>query len=374
MPTRQRLPNPEQYSFPELPALYEAAVKFRQLAPWRWMRDSDTFAVQSPDTGEIVYCSVMGAVSEFYGISCYRGDAGYLVLDEIYNQARAFNMGVSLAQRDPLEASAIQNTLLISFGTKTMLSPEELDNIKRLGLKFTGKQAYPSFEVFTPNYVPTPFTQAEAIFAIHILEQAHIICSRFQTEKELLTNTFDEKYSRSKSGQDKIFAHLSTKTPSSGIEWSASYIPRPEHPESIDVKVPILAPNDIQRLERFPVRKAVWEFDYFYISAVLEPDEDPRPFYPRLLTVIDTESQAIINNSMGKPTTFAIDIFEALLNAIQTAGYRPAQVQVCREGEFLGCVDALMHVVGGMSYELVPRLALSSEIQREIRQMLFRRG
>jgi hypothetical protein len=66
MPKRQRLPNSEQYFFPELPALYEGAVKFRDLAPWRWMRDSDTFAVQSPDIGEIVYCSVMGAVGEFY--------------------------------------------------------------------------------------------------------------------------------------------------------------------------------------------------------------------------------------------------------------------------------------------------------------------
>lgn len=236
MPKKQRLPNSEQYFFSELPALYEAAVKFRDLAPWQWMRDSDTFAVQSPDTGEIVYCSVMGAVGEFYGISCYRGEEGYLVLDEMYNQADPFNRGKSIAQK---------------------------------------------------------------------------------------------------------------------------------------VNVPVLSPDGMKYLKSLPVQKMQWELDYFYMSPILDPGEN-RPVFPRVLTVIDRSSQAVLAHRIAKPDTFVEEIYTALLDAISSTESRPAQILIRRQGELHAVVGAFIEMAGGMSYDILPHLALTVEIQREIRQILMR--
>lgn len=369
MPRTQKLPNTNKYFFPELTALYEAALKFRQLSPWKWMRDSDIFAVQSPDTGEFVYCSVMGAIGEFYGISCYRGDAGYLVLDSMYDQIGPFGSGKTLTETDPIEAAALQNTLLISFGPKSALSLEEANNIKRLGLTFKGKQAYPSFESFVPNYASSPFEQHEAIFAITILEQAYEICSRFEKERTLLTNIFDAKHSPAKRDHKEIFAYLASRTPS-GIVWQSSYIPRPKQPKKITVEVSELTPAAVKRLESYPVRKVAWEFDYFYLPASINTDEQ-KAFYPRVLMIVDRNSQAIIANRLAKPSSFSEDVFDTIIDAIENAQVRPAQIQIRRSGEFLVFVDAFCHEVKGMSHVLVPGLSISSQIQREMRQMLL---
>jgi len=40
--------------------LYDVAVEFKELAPWRWMKNDDLFAIQDSSGGETGYCSVMG--------------------------------------------------------------------------------------------------------------------------------------------------------------------------------------------------------------------------------------------------------------------------------------------------------------------------
>ncbi|WP_445595379.1 DUF7309 domain-containing protein [Alicyclobacillus acidocaldarius] len=47
------------------------------MAPWQWKHDDALFAAEDPDTAEIRYCSMMGALGEFHGLAVFPGEAGW---------------------------------------------------------------------------------------------------------------------------------------------------------------------------------------------------------------------------------------------------------------------------------------------------------
>ncbi|MDV7396592.1 hypothetical protein RZS08_34670, partial [Arthrospira platensis SPKY1] len=63
--------------------LFQAAIDFRDLAPWEWMYDADIFGVEDPETGEIGWCSVMGAAGEVFSLTVYPGEEGFYSFDRL---------------------------------------------------------------------------------------------------------------------------------------------------------------------------------------------------------------------------------------------------------------------------------------------------
>src|SRR5688572_4965976 len=67
---------PDALGMEEWRRLYEAALEFRDLKPWKWMSDDQLFGVRSPTTGETLYCAVLGGLGEMFSLSVYPGLQG----------------------------------------------------------------------------------------------------------------------------------------------------------------------------------------------------------------------------------------------------------------------------------------------------------
>jgi hypothetical protein len=83
------------------------------------MYDSDLFGVQDPETGEVGYCCVLGALGELLGLNVYlgaRGLAGYLGMRAEYPEA------------DP-DIIYKLDTLVVHFDDRSFMEPEDLKGI-----------------------------------------------------------------------------------------------------------------------------------------------------------------------------------------------------------------------------------------------------
>jgi len=62
---------------PEWQALYAAAAAFYDRAPWRWLTDTDLFAVAHPSFAETGYCVVLGGGAQEFGLAVFLGAASF---------------------------------------------------------------------------------------------------------------------------------------------------------------------------------------------------------------------------------------------------------------------------------------------------------
>lgn len=125
--------------------LFQATKMFKELAPWEWMEDSKVFGIENPEDGKIGYCCVMGALGEVLGLLVYFGSEGLALYEGLQS-------GKITVEDEDLFAK--QNCLAITFDDRDILDKEDLAIIKALGLKFRGRQAWPSFEVTFPALCP----------------------------------------------------------------------------------------------------------------------------------------------------------------------------------------------------------------------------
>ncbi|MBT9139140.1 MAG: hypothetical protein DDT31_01721 [Syntrophomonadaceae bacterium] len=123
--------------------LFEAALKFKEIEAWEWMDDDYLFGVQNPEDQEIGYCSVLGALGEVFGLIVYVGQSGL----ESYLTIMSNPENVD-------DNMLIQDCISATFNDKKYLDRDDTALIKKLGLKFRGKNAYPQFRRLKPNYMP----------------------------------------------------------------------------------------------------------------------------------------------------------------------------------------------------------------------------
>ncbi len=202
--TEDQIDNEESISQKEWTALFDAAIAFKNLKCWEWMYDRDVFGVQNPETGEIGYCCVMGQLGEVLALNVYLGPKGFASYRQLQELAQPAASGDAFGPHPLLKS---QLCVMASFEDRAELHAQDLRLIKRVGLKFRGKKAWPLFQSYQPGYLPWFLTRSEAHLltvalqqAIHVAEKTrvnpHLLNSSDDGEQKILVRRYeDEKWS-----------------------------------------------------------------------------------------------------------------------------------------------------------------------------------
>ncbi|MDY0407152.1 plasmid pRiA4b ORF-3 family protein [Virgibacillus sp. 179-BFC.A HS] len=110
------------------------AKRFHRLNPWKWMDDRHIFVVVDPITKEKLFCSILGAEAETFGLAIYIGKDGFRILEHILDESADYDK-IAMNQR----------CLLLSFEDRQDLDKADYALIKTYGIPFRGKKPGRSF-------------------------------------------------------------------------------------------------------------------------------------------------------------------------------------------------------------------------------------
>jgi hypothetical protein len=149
------------------PALHDLARKFYDLAPWEIWEETDLIRLIHPQTGETAHISIMGQNGQHFALALYIGDEDF----HRYNLMQSDDpCDPEFPEEDSIGLMLETRQLQLSFGSRNELMTDELNVIKKLGLKYRGKN-WPMFRSFKPGYAPGALDEAEIVWLTIAIEQ-----------------------------------------------------------------------------------------------------------------------------------------------------------------------------------------------------------
>ena len=330
--------------------LYSAAVEFKETACWEWMLDDDLFGVQDPVSGEIGYCCVMGYLGEHFALGVYLGTEGL----ESYMKIRSGE----IAPGD-MRAHVIQKCLMASFEDREFLTNEDRAIIKKLGLRFRGRNQWPLFRIHEPGYPPWHLNKNQAKYLTLALQQTVEVALRFEEDFDMLDAP----------KRDHYLVRVPKKS-GNKLQWEDKWL-KPATLEEQKIVVPPIDEIRLQRIKRNIKRKAgTWEADFFFTPTPIKEKTDERPYFPHAMLYMDTHSGMILGIDMAKPGDYITQFADGLMGIIENVGVIPGEVLVMREEAFE--LLKLMASRLNINLRLAKRLEAMEEAQASMLQFLFR--
>ncbi|MEI8366134.1 MAG: plasmid pRiA4b ORF-3 family protein [Parachlamydiaceae bacterium] len=326
----------EQLSDATLRRLFTAAEEFHKLAPWRWMGDREAVAVRDPFSDRIAYCVVMGMEKTCFGLEAMLGDRGLLA----YRKAIASNPDVM-----DMDALHIKDSLLLFLDERKDLSPEDLDLVKKSGMKCSGPHAWPRFRRFEPGFYPWLMNEQDAAFMAVCLEQVAEVAFRAMKDSKILGprdhRTFVARIPTQKDGK---------------ITWRDEFItPEPlERVIRIQPKVDQASLDQaLQGVQKTPM---IWEADCFFgHMPVADPGE--RPHYPWCYMIADNASGFIFDIQLAD-NDYGASFMDRMCEAFKKHKIAPVKVLI-RQPHLMSVFSPLEPV--GIKTEVVKNLPMIDE-------------
>ncbi len=299
-------PNP---SLEEWRSLYEAAIRFKEASPWEWMTDDQIFGIEDPETGQVGYVSVTGMLGEHFSLSLYLDAEGLYGLLTLAFDPRA---SAELLLEIPL--------LQASFEDRNTLRARDREVIKRLGLRFRGRNEWPMFRSYRPGYEPWYLTSAEARFLRWGLEQGLEVALRLKEDPDLLPDLDDER----------LLVRHPVRREDGTLAWEDQVQPMPEpEPKSVPLR---LSRELTDRIFSLPRSGARFEADLFFFPGAIREGKGERPYIPYVLMLVDARSGHVFGTEII-PSVPSLEeawgeAFARLAALIVRTGVLPAQVAV----------------------------------------------
>ena len=295
-------PTPDEFR-----RLYEAAMAFKEQAPWEWMLEEELFGVRNPETGQIGYASVMGRLGEHLALGVYLGSEGLMGFYQL--SARKEKSSADLFFETP--------QLQASFEDREVLSDKDRQVIKSLGLRFRGRQEWPLLRSYVPGYVPWFLTPGEARFLTVALQQSLEVAGRLQENPSLLEPPRPELL---------MVRSLGDRG------WQDEWV----EPAPVQVRLPaLLHEESVAALQQqLVIQPWKLEVGLYGLSGIRER-EGGRPYLGYHLMVVESTSGFIAGGDLplGEPSfeEMWVQVPRRFVEAAIRLGGLPAEIAVRRE-------------------------------------------
>jgi hypothetical protein len=326
------MPSPRRPATPEVPPavwreLLDAASAFRAAQPWTWLDDMDVFALVD-EGGRSFFPSVLGAAGQVFGLALYRGEPGLRFLFE----------GVIACDDVPRDAAFLQDAILLDWGAKKALAPEDLAVLAALGHapRACEHRAWPCFRSHAPGWFPWFLDAAEAR-ALTRGARALLACAELARVDEDFFAPCDE--------DDRVLPTVALADALAGplqpaqVEWRRWELGPAPSP------APVAPPPAWSAVRALPINpRGTLEFDIFHL---LSPVADTgRPYFPRMTLLADGGSGYIYGMEMAAPDRAWGDLVVSTWEkAWRSAKFRPATILIRRE-EWLPSLQPLAESLG----------------------------
>lgn len=293
----------------ELKALYDAAIEFRKIEPWKWVTENDLFGVQNPQTSEIGYCCIMGKLGEMLAMAVYHATEGLLGYLKILNN--------QVKPEDP-DSLYIQDCLIVSFENKGFVEKEDIQLIYKLGYKFRGRNAWPMFRSYKPGYFPWFLSRDEVLSMTDALIQAKDVCQRLKENNKMLL-----------APKQKQYLVRVPEVKGDTVDWKDEW----REPAPVKIENYFNEPVDeisVQRIKNTIKQvTAVWEIDFFFAPTPIR--EGGRPFFPQAIMIADHDTGFIHDVHLAQVDTCQKEFSEKFLLSMENTLVMPMEILVRKE-------------------------------------------
>ena len=288
--------------------LYDLGADFYALRPWDVLSDQDLIMLEAPDTGEMCYCSVMGALGQVFSLQVYIGPEGYQLFKRI-------------AVGQPITAGeffASQRSVSVEFVASGELTPPDRRLLRAFSHPFRKGVVCPMFRAGRPGYHPWHITEDEGRLLASSLETVLVFCNHLLSHRAVAYW-----------GKEDIYPLVSLDTGRKhNRKCKITLTPAQWTPLSI------FGPSDYDKdrvariLKKALPASGILEADHFYGSAMIGLKHE-RKACVRVAIATDARSGFAFPPVLGEPSDTKGDLLvRVVLGAIESGGVVPQEVRV----------------------------------------------
>lgn len=316
--------------------------------PWDLLAEDALVLVEERASGEVCYCSVMGALGQVRALHVYIGPEGYRLFKKLHS-GETMTVG---------EFFAAHRSVYVEFVRLGELTPPDRNLLEVMGNPLKRGTLAPIFRSIRPGYHPWYVTEGEARILVECQQALITMCDLVQAnrdfhywEKEDIYPLLSRKNEEGKEGEYQI----------SLVEAPAFALPIPE--------LPTLDEARIQRIRDSRYQfQGVLEVDHFYGAGMIG-EKNQRKACFRMGLAIDAKSGLAYPPEVSLPASSTGDVLtRVVLQAIESACALPREIHV-RGSEFKILLEPLAQTLGfSVRVKSLPALDLAKS------QLLERMG
>ncbi len=293
-------------SFQTMERLYGLASNLFGLQPWRVLDEDNLIVVRDSVSGELCYCSIMGALGEVHSMHAYIGTEGL----------RQFRKLEAEEITEPGEFYAALRCVYVEYVPRAELLKQDRELLAALGHPKGRGLASPIFRTLRPGFLPWFVNEDEARMLAECIRDVIAVCAAGASQKSMKFWERADHY--------PMIARMEKPEPGYRVEMFKSVLP-PEPPVA-----PVRLPEETLRSLRgqdYAVR-GVMELDYSYSGPPIGKKSE-RNSFSAIALAVDAQSGMVLAPEVAVSSIPAGEtLAKVFLMAIRTTRALPKEVRV----------------------------------------------